>query len=93
MDPYCGLHNSVWCHVCKDLESARHLQECKDEEEGEKWAFKACQIQHFTLHLELTLMEGHCMLTWPNTLVHDNERSYIQNISIKKRFQIIIINI
>lgn len=35
LDPYCGLHDSFWCHVCKDLESARHLQERKDEEKGE----------------------------------------------------------
>lgn len=35
MDPYCGLHNSVWSDVRKDLESARHLQERKDEEKGE----------------------------------------------------------
>lgn len=48
MDPHCGLHNSVWRHVCKDLESACYLQERKDEEEGEKWAFKACQIQDCT---------------------------------------------
>lgn len=48
MDPHCGLHNSVWRHVCKDMESARYLQECKDEEEGEKWILKAFQIQHST---------------------------------------------
>lgn len=34
MDPHCWIHNSFWCYVCQDLEGARHLQECEDEEEG-----------------------------------------------------------
>lgn len=34
LDPHRGLHNCLWGHVCKDLESPCHLQKCKDEEEG-----------------------------------------------------------
>lgn len=34
MDPHCRIHNCFWSHVCQDLEGARHLQKCEDEEEG-----------------------------------------------------------
>lgn len=34
MDPHCWIHNSFRRHVCQDLEGARHLQKCQDEEEG-----------------------------------------------------------
>lgn len=34
MDSHCWIHHSFWSHVCQDLEGARHLQKCEDEEEG-----------------------------------------------------------
>lgn len=34
MDPHCWIHNSFRRHVCQDLEGARNLQKCQDEEEG-----------------------------------------------------------
>ncbi len=34
MDPHCWIYNCFWRHVCQDLEGARHLQKCQDEEKG-----------------------------------------------------------
>lgn len=34
MDPHRWIYNRFRRHVCEDLEGARHLQECQDEEEG-----------------------------------------------------------
>lgn len=36
MDPHRWIYNRIRRHVCEDLEGARHLQECQDEEEGNK---------------------------------------------------------
>lgn len=45
MDPHCWIHNSLWRHVCQDLEGARHLQKCKDEEEGIANVKKISRVQ------------------------------------------------
>lgn len=34
VDPHRRIHDGIWRHVRQDLEGARHLQECQDEEEG-----------------------------------------------------------
>lgn len=34
MDPHCWIHNGFRRHVRQDLEGARYLQKCEDEEEG-----------------------------------------------------------
>lgn len=42
MDPHCWIHNSFRRHVCQDLEGARNLQKCEDEEEGTE----ECYVLH-----------------------------------------------
>lgn len=34
MDSHCWIHNSFRSNVRQDLEGARHLQKCENEEEG-----------------------------------------------------------
>lgn len=34
MDSHCWIHNGFRGNVCQDMEGARHLQKCENEEEG-----------------------------------------------------------
>lgn len=42
VDSHCWIHHSFWSHVRQDVEGARHLQKCEDEEEGREMLYDVC---------------------------------------------------
>lgn len=61
LDSHRGLHNRLWGHVRQDLEGARDLQKCENEEEGNHpFRFRASAV--FTSHLSnKCLLSTYCV--------------------------------
>lgn len=64
MDSYSGLYDCIWGNVCKNMESPRNLQKCKNEKKGEGFFLK--KIVLFTHVWLLLLFLSNC---WSKNII------------------------